>query len=92
MYDNPEFWDNDKRGYRLYDLYDEIVVPKVLTMAAIIKALQWQQPRPTPSQKSMGINPNWFRKVVDNIRDENMDANDADAVIQIAVFNDLVYG
>jgi len=92
MYDNPEYWDNDKRGYRLYDEYDEIVIPKVLTLAGIIKALQWQQPKPTPKEKQYGINPNWYRKVVDRIKDEEYDAADADAVVQIAVFNEVVYG
>ncbi len=91
-YANPEFWDNDKRGYRLHDQYEEQNVPKTLTMAAILKALQWQQPKPTPQQKQYGMNPNWYRKVVDRVLSEEYDAGDADIVVQIAVFNDYVYG
>jgi hypothetical protein len=91
-YANPEFWDNDKRGYRLHDEYEEADIPKVLTLSAILKALQWQQPKPTPNEKRFGINPNWYRKIVDRVLSEDYDAGDADAVVQIAVFNELVYG
>jgi len=92
MYDNPDFWENDKRGYMLHDEYEEKPIEKVLTLAGILTALQWQQPKPTPKEKQYGINPNWFRAVVDRIKDEEYDAADADAVVQIAVFNEVVYG
>jgi len=85
LYSIPEFWDNDKRGYRLTnDQGDEI--KKVLTLSAIRNALQYQP----PNQK--GISNNWFRKIVDRTVSEDYDADDADILVQIAVFNELVYG
>lgn len=85
-YANPEFWDNDSRGYRLYDTYEEAWVSKVLTMSAMLKALKYQPP------KQKHVSPNWFSKTVRSLIDEEYDAGDADALIQVAVFNELVYG
>lgn len=86
LYAMPEFWDNDKVGYRLFDPYEEAWVPKVLTLSAVLRALKYQPP------KKKGISPNWYRKVVDRLISENYDAGDADSLVQIAVFNELVYG
>jgi hypothetical protein len=86
LYSRPEFWDNDRVGYRLRDQYEENFVPKVLTLASILKALQYQ-----PPQKK-GISNNWYRKVVDRVLSEEYDAGDADTVVQIAIFNEVVYG
>lgn len=85
-YANPEFWFNDSRGYRLYDPYDEKWVEKVLTASALIKAFKYQPP------KNKHMSPNWFRKVCDRMLSEDYDAGDADTLVQVAVFNELVYG
>ena len=85
-YANPEFWDNDKRGYRLHDEYEESSIDKVLTLSAMLKALQHQP----PSRK--GVSDNWMRKVVDRLLSEQYDAEDADTLVQIAVFKEVVYG
>lgn len=85
-YANPEFWDNGKRGYRLYDPYDEKWCEHVLTMSSLLKALNYQ---PAKSQHTTS---NWFRKVVDRLIDEDYDAGDADTLIQIAVLGEVVYG
>lgn len=90
-YANPEFWENDKRGYRLTtDEGEEI--KKVLTLASLLKALRWQQPKPTPAEKRLGSSSNWFRKLVDRVVAEDYDAGDADTLVQVAVFNEVVYG
>lgn len=86
-YANPEFWENGLRGYRLYDPCEEAWVPTVLTMASIRHALNNYQP-----PKKRGISQNWFRKVVDRLIDEDYDAGDADTIVQIAVFGEVVYG
>lgn len=85
-YVNPDFWSYDQRGYRLYDPYEEAWVPKVLTMSALLKALKYQPP------KSEHQSPNWFRKTVRSLIDEDYDAGDADTLVQVAVFGELVYG
>ncbi len=85
-YANPEFWDNDKRGYQLHDFEAEEDVKKVLTLSAIMKAMHYQ-----PKQQQ-GISDNWFKKVVSDIVTENYDAGDADCIVQVAVFGELVYG
>ena len=85
-YANPEFWDNDSRGYQLYDMHEEKWVTKVLTLSSLLKALNWQPP------KNKHASPNWFRKVVDSMVTENYDAGDADCLVQVAVLGDLVYG
>ena len=85
-YTNPEFWDNDRRGYRLFDVEDMRPFPKVLTLASLLKAMQYQ-----PKQRN-GASNNWFRKVVDRFLSENYDADDADKLVQVAIFNEVVYG
>lgn len=85
-YANPEFWENGLRGYRLYDPYEQKWCDHVLTMAAIRKALNYQPP------KRKGISTNWFRKVVERLVEEDYDAGDADTIVQIAVFGEVVYG
>jgi hypothetical protein len=85
-YTNPEFWDNDKRGYRLHDQYDEVEIPKVLTLSAILNALHHQP------KDAKGTPMNWMRKLVDRVVEEQYDAEDADTLVQIAVFNHVVYG
>ncbi len=85
-YTNPEFWENDSRGYALYDQYEEAWIPKVLTLAALLKALK-HQPKQVKGQSN-----NWFRKVVRRLVSEDYDAEDADILVQIAVFNEVVYG
>ena len=85
-YANPEFWENDKRGYRLHDEYDEKWIQKVLTLSGLLKALQYQPP------KHKFATPNWYRKVVSSLITENYDAGDADTLVQVAVFGELVYG
>ena len=82
----PEFWYADSRGYQLYDPYEEEWVPKVLTLAGMLKALKHQ-----PKLRK-GVSDNWFRKVVDRLISEQYDAVDADTLVQIAVFNEVVYG
>lgn len=85
LYALPHFWDNDKVGYRLTTDEDE-VVKKVLTLASVLKAFSYQ-----PKQ-TKGLSDNWFRKVCARLISEDYDADDADALVQIAVFNELVYG
>lgn len=85
-YTNPDFWENDSRGYRVYDPYEEAWVPKVLTLASLLKALK-HQPKQVKGQSN-----NWFRKVVDRLVTEQYDANDADVIVQVAIFNEVVYG
>lgn len=85
-YTNPEFWDNDKRGYRLFDAEDMSPFPKVLTLASLLKATQYQP------KHQKGVSDNWFRKVVDRFLSEDYDAADADCLVQVAIFNELVYG
>jgi hypothetical protein len=55
-------------------------------MSAIKKALHYQPP------KRKGESNNWYRKVVDRLLSEDYDAGDADALVQVAVFGELVYG
>jgi hypothetical protein len=85
-YANEEFWHNDSRGYRLTDSEEGAVIQKVLTASAIVKALHYQPPQ------VKGQSNNWYRKTVDRILDEQYDANDVDAVVQIAVLGEVVYG
>ena len=85
-YANPEFWENGMRGYRLFDPYEEKWCDHVLTMAAIRKALNYQPP------KNKHHSPNWFRKTVRSLVEEDYDAGDADTLVQVAVFGELVYG
>ena len=85
-YANPEFWDNGKRGYRLYDPYEERWCDHVLTMSGLLKAMHYQPPH------RKGVSDNWFRKVIDRIASEQYDAADADCLVQIAVFGEGVYG
>jgi len=85
-YANPLFWENGKRGYRLWDEYEQAWIPEVLTMTSIQKALQFKP------KKVKGQNPHWFRKVVDRLLSEDYDAEDADTLVQVAVFRELVYG
>lgn len=85
-YTNPDFWDNDKRGYRIYDINEEAWIPKVLTLAGLLKALKYQPKR------VKGQSNNWFKKVVRRLVNEDYDADDADILVQIAVFNEVVYG
>jgi len=85
-YTNPEFWENDSRGYRIYDLYEEAWIPKVLTLASLLKALK-HQPKQVKGQSN-----NWFKKVVRSLCNEQYDAGDADILVQVAVFNEVVYG
>lgn len=85
-YANPEFWDNGKRGYRMWDEYEENWADHVLSMASIKKALHYQPP------KRKAVSNNWFRKVVDRLLSEDYDAGDADTLVQVAVFGEVVYG
>jgi hypothetical protein len=85
-YANPEFWDNDKRGYKMHDEYDEAWIPKVLTLSALLKATQYQPPH------NKHQSDNWFRKVVDSVITGDFDAGDADTLVQVAVFGEVVYG
>lgn len=85
-YANPEFWVNDSRGYMMWDAGEEAWIPKVLTASAIVKAFNYQPP------KNKYATPNWFRKVCDRVFREQYDASDADVLVQVAVFNELVYG
>ena len=85
VYALPHFWDNDKVGYRLTDDEGE-VVPKVLTLAAVLKAFKYQ-----PKQ-TKGTSGNWFRKICDRLISEDYDADDADNLVQVAVFGEVVYG
>jgi hypothetical protein len=85
-YANPEFWDNAKRGYKLFDEYEEQFCDHELTLSSLLKALQYQPP------KRRGESNNWFRKLVNRIVDEEYDAADADVLVQIAVFGEVVYG
>lgn len=87
-YANPLFWENGKRGYRLYDPYEQRWCDHVLTMSSMQKALQYQPPK----RRGIGISPNWYRKVVDRLLSEDYDAGDADTVVQVAVFGEVVYG
>lgn len=83
-YANPEFWDNDKRGYRITT--DEGTQKKVLTLSAIMKALNYQ-PKQVKGQSN-----NWYRKVTTRLLGENYDADDADILVQVAIFNEVIYG
>jgi len=86
VYAAPEFWENDCRGYKLYDPYEQRFCDKVLTLAGMLKALKHQPPH------RKGISDNWFRKVVARLIGEDYDSEDADTLVQIAVFNEVVYG
>jgi hypothetical protein len=85
-YANPEFWDNDKRGYLLHDEYDQKYVAKALTLSGLLKALNYQPPQVKGQSK------NWYRKVVHNLITENYDAGDADSIVQVATLGEVVYG
>jgi len=85
-YANPLFWENGARGYRMWDEYEEKWCDHVLTLSSIQKALKYQPP------KHQGQSRNWFRKTVDSLITEDYDAGDADTLVQVAVFGELVYG
>ena len=85
-YANPEFWENDSRGYQLLPDDEDEPVSKVLTLAALLRALK-HQPKQVKGQSD-----NWFRKVITRLIGEDYDAGDADTLVQVAVFNEVVYG
>ena len=78
-YANPEFWEGKKRGYALW--FEEDEKPKLLTLAKLRAAFDNEY-----FDDELG------KKVLARFADPGMaDAWDADVLVQIAVFGEVVY-
>ena len=82
-YANPEFWESDERDYRLHDEYENEAAPIVLTSDKIALAIQ---------KLADHENPGWQQTAARLMEPGDYDADDADVAIQMAVFDDVVYG
>lgn len=82
-YANPDFWAVDNYGYKLHDQLEEADVPKMLTATCIAMALQ----------KLADSDKQWNQRLAARLLEPgDYDASDADTLIQVAVFGEVVYG
>lgn len=82
-YANEMFWGEAERGYALHDEYDENWCSMHLTIRSLqngINAMIKDDPRG-----------NWD-ETLSRLVNEQYDAEDADVLVQFAVFGELVYG
>ena len=87
-YDDPEFWEGDKRGVMLTSMYDEDagIMKRPLTASSLRGAFKYQ-PKHNKWQSD-----NWFPKLCKLLhKPGDYDAGDADTIVQIAVMGEVVY-
>lgn len=80
-YANPTFWENDARGY-VVRIEDNESATYVLTARRISDALQYMA-----NDENLRVN-----DVAARLLNEDYDADDADYLIQMSVFDEVVYG
>jgi len=80
-YANPEFWASENRGYRL-TTDDGDFVTVILSRNRILLALQ----------KMADSDIKHERNTAERLLTEEYDADDADYLIQMSVFDEVVYG
>jgi len=82
-YANPYFWAVDHYGYRLHDQFEEADVPLVLRASRIAMVLQ----------KLADSDDLWDQNRAARLLEPGRyDADDADYLIQMSVFDEVVYG
>lgn len=90
-YANEEFWSwafaywhqNPERGYALHDEYDENWISTHLTLRSLQNGIDAMQ---RDNQRGK------WNETLSRLANEQYDAEDADVLVQFAVFGELVYG